>query len=138
MDSRLMERAGAAEANLVNQSFISFPPICCVVIGVSVTARLKHFSPICLDTHYAVHPSLAGQVLSSGVRILGIIVWLKLKNVENASPFLLMGTQSLQGVVGGHQDDYTNSMLSRWLAWPRHLLQKTCTCHTRRRVLLRV
>lgn len=84
--------------NWLNQSFILFPPICCVVIGVRVTGRMTSSSPICLNTYTCPHTHLHCQtrlcILCSGS--WGKRLWLGITKKKNTSPHLQTGTQSLQ------------------------------------------
>lgn len=136
--------------NWLNQSFISFPPICCAVIGVRVTGRLTPLpssflllpppsTTVLTHTHARTSISTirAGFVsLCYGSR--GKRLWLGLTNGKNTSPHLPTGTQSLQ-----EQWEVTKVILqlqhspdgSRGIVICR---PKTCMCRTQLRVLPRV
>lgn len=123
--------------NWFNQSFILFPPICCVVIGVRVTGRMTSSSPTCLNTYTCPHTHLHCQtrlcILCLGS--WGKRLWLGIYKKEEHKPSFTDRDAISTGAVGGYQGDSSTSTLPRWLVWHCHLSPKTCMCCTQLRVL---
>lgn len=132
MDSHLMERAEAAEADLLKSIFHFVSTVCCEVIGVRVTGKAEApSSPTCQHTHIHLHSQTGFCLLCSGSwgKRLGTG-----RKQEQHKPSFTDGDAISTGAVGGYQGDSSTSTPSRWPAWHCHSSPKTCMCHTPLRV----
>lgn len=138
MDSQLMERAEAAEVELLKSILHSLPPIRCAVIGVRVTGRPN--PPLPYTHHLPTHPFLRWRMggAETVLRFPGENIYSWGLVLEEESPYLPTARFSV-GAAGGYRGDPSTATRSRWLGRHCHLLpKKTCTCHTRVGVLPRL
>lgn len=130
MDSQLMERAEAAEMELLKSILHSLPPIRCAVIGVRVTGR-PNLPP--RPHHLPTHPflqrggGLRDCLCCSGSREKTSAVGAY--ELEEKSPYLPTAQFSV-GAVGGYRGDPSTPSRSRWPGRHCHLSPKKPACVT--------
>lgn len=138
MDSQLMERAEAAEVELLRSILHSLPPIRCAVIGVRVTGR-PNLPP---HTHHLpTHPfqwwGRGGARLSLLLRFPGENICSWGLRTGGGEPLFTDGTVLCRSAGRLPRWSFNSNTLQMARAPLSFVAKKTCMCHTRVRVLPR-